>query len=56
MPVDTRGLRQEHVGKCLRLELFELTVCAAPEPPLRTNSIHGSRPKGSVYWVGFADI
>ena len=73
MPVDTRGLRQEHVGKCLRLELFkgeieevgvlELTVCAAPEPCcgityrlLRTNSIRGSRPKGSVYWVGFADI
>jgi hypothetical protein len=42
MPVDTRGLRQEHVGKHLRVELadgeidevnlLELTVCPEPEP------------------------
>jgi len=42
MPVDTRGLRQEHVGKRLRVELadgeidevnlLELTVCPEPEP------------------------
>jgi hypothetical protein len=42
MPVDTRGLRQEHVGKQLRVELadgeidevnlLELTVCPEPEP------------------------
>jgi hypothetical protein len=42
MPVDTRGLRQEHVGKRMRVELadgelleirlHELTVCAKPEP------------------------
>jgi hypothetical protein len=42
MPVDTRGLRQEHVGKRLRIELadgeideislLELTVCEEPEP------------------------
>jgi hypothetical protein len=42
MPVDTRGLHQEHVGKHLRLELsggeiadvnlLELTVCPEPEP------------------------
>jgi len=42
MPVDTRGLRQEHVGKRLRVEfaggeidevnLLELTICPEPEP------------------------
>ena len=42
MPVDTRGLRQEHFGKQLRVELadgeidevnlLELTVCPEPEP------------------------
>lgn len=42
MPVDTRGLQPEHVGKCLRVELahgefaeirlLELTICAEPEP------------------------
>lgn len=42
MPVDTRGLRPEHVGKRLRVELaggeveevnlLELTVCPEPEP------------------------
>jgi hypothetical protein len=42
MAVDTRGLRQEHVGKRLRValaggeidevDLLELTVCSEPEP------------------------
>jgi hypothetical protein len=42
MPVDTRGLKLEHVGKRMRVELTdgevleirlrELTVCAKPEP------------------------
>jgi hypothetical protein len=42
MPVDTRGLNNEHVGKRMHLELadgesldvrlHELTVCAEPEP------------------------
>jgi hypothetical protein len=42
MPVDTRGLLQEHVGKRLRIaledgktlevNLMELTVCEEPEP------------------------
>lgn len=42
MPVDTRGLGDEHIGKRLRLELrdghheevelLELTVCTKPEP------------------------
>ena len=42
MPVDTRGLREEHVGTRLRVELphghveeidlLELTVCQEPEP------------------------
>jgi hypothetical protein len=42
MPVDTRGLREEHVGKRLRIELgqgqieevnlLELTVCPELEP------------------------
>jgi hypothetical protein len=42
MPVDTRGLHHEHVGKRMRVELadgelleirlHELTVCAKPEP------------------------
>jgi hypothetical protein len=42
MPVDTRGLRQEHIGKRLRVELaggeinevdlLELTICDPPEP------------------------
>jgi hypothetical protein len=42
MPVNTRGLREEHVGKRLRIELplgrveevdlLELTVCQEPEP------------------------
>ncbi len=42
MPVDTRGLREEHVGTRLRIELphghveeidlLELTVCQEPEP------------------------
>ena len=42
MPVDTRGLTQEHVGKRLHVELaggesleirlHELTACAKPEP------------------------
>ena len=42
MPVDTRGLNQEHVGKRMQVELadgesleirlHELTVCASPEP------------------------
>jgi len=42
MPVDTRGLNQEHVGKRMRVELVdgesleirlhELTVCDKPEP------------------------
>jgi hypothetical protein len=42
MPVDTRGLQQEHVGKRLRVELaggevdevklLELTICEPPEP------------------------
>jgi hypothetical protein len=42
MPVDTRGLCDEHIGRRLQLELvdgrtelvqlLELTVCAEPEP------------------------
>ena len=42
MPVDTRGLNQEHVGKRMHLDLangesleirlHELTVCTKPEP------------------------
>ncbi len=42
MPVDTRGLNQDHLGKRMRVELadgewleirlHELTVCARPEP------------------------
>ena len=42
MPIDTRGLREEHVGKQLRVELtggevdeirlLELTTCEPPEP------------------------
>ncbi len=42
MPIDTRGLHQEHIGKRLRLELtggevdeiklLELTICEPPEP------------------------
>ncbi len=42
MPVDTRGLREEHIGKRLRVELasgevdeidlLELTICDPPEP------------------------
>ena len=42
MPIDTRGLRQEHIGKRLRVELaggvvdlvelLELTICEPPEP------------------------
>jgi hypothetical protein len=42
MPIDTRGLRQEHIGKQLRVELsggevdeiqlLELTICDPPEP------------------------
>jgi len=42
MPVDTRGLNLDHVGKRMRVELadgewleirlHELTVCARPEP------------------------
>jgi hypothetical protein len=42
MPVDTRGLHEEHVGMRLRIELphahvekidlLELTVCQEPEP------------------------
>ena len=42
MPVDTRGLTQDHLGKRIRVELadgesleirlHELTVCAKPEP------------------------
>jgi hypothetical protein len=42
MPINTHGLRQEHVGKHLRVELaggeideiklLELTICEPPEP------------------------
>ena len=42
MPMDTHGLRQEHVGKHLRLELasgevdeiklLDVTVCDPPQP------------------------
>ena len=42
MPLDTHGLRQEHVGKHMRLELrggevdeiklLDVTVCDPPEP------------------------
>ncbi len=42
MPVDTRGLSQEHVGQRLRvkfadgevdeIKLLELTICDPPEP------------------------
>ena len=42
MPIDTRGVHQEHVGKRLRvefaggevdeIELLELTICDPPEP------------------------
>jgi hypothetical protein len=42
MPIDTRGVHQEHVGKHLRVEfadgevdeikLLELTICEPPEP------------------------
>ncbi len=42
MPVDTRGLREEHIGKRLRvklaggeideIDLLELTICEPPEP------------------------
>ena len=42
MPVDTRGLQEQHVGKRLRIDLasgeiaeislLELTVCEEPEP------------------------
>jgi hypothetical protein len=42
MPIDTRGVRQEHVGKHLRIEfaggevdeikLLEVTICEPPEP------------------------
>jgi hypothetical protein len=42
MPVDTRGFRDDHIGKRLRVELqngevddinlLELTICEEPEP------------------------
>ena len=42
MPIDTRGLHHEHIGKQLRVELsdgevdeiklLELTICEPPEP------------------------
>jgi hypothetical protein len=42
MPVDTRGFKEGHIGKRMRVELasgesleirlHELTVCASPEP------------------------
>ena len=70
MPVDTRGLQQEHVGKRLRvifedgqteeIKLLDVTVCDEPEPccgiiyDLLKTS--GTRKVGATYWTGFGDI
>ncbi len=71
MPVDTRGLRQEHVGKRLRVELadgeidevnlLELTVCPEPEPCCGITYIlistnRSERDKGAAYWTAFSEI
>ena len=71
--VDTRGLNQRHVGKRMRVELadgelleirlYELTVCAKPEPCcgityilISTNRGAGAKEKGAAYWTGFGEI
>jgi hypothetical protein len=70
MPVDTRGLEQEHVGKRLRLilaageredvRLLEMTVCDEREPccgiVYDLLATNGTRTVGSTYWMGFDDI
>jgi hypothetical protein len=59
MPINTRGLRQEHVGKHLRLELaggevdeiklLDVTVCEPPEPccAIIYTMLSTNRPDGS---------
>jgi hypothetical protein len=70
MPVDTRGLRQEHVGKRLRvtfvdgqtedLRVQEVTVCDEHEPCCGITydliATNGTREVGATYWTGFGDI
>ena len=60
MPIPTRGLREQHVGKRLRIEL---TVCQEAEPCrgvtyrlLCANHHDQSKKEGLVYWVGSAGI
>ncbi len=59
MPVDTRGLQQEHLQKRLRVEfadgevdeikLLELTICEPPEPccGITYTLLHTNRLDGS---------
>jgi len=70
MPVDTHGLRQEHVGKRLRvtfadgrteeIKILDLTVCDEPEPccgiVYDVIARDGTRTVGATYWMGFGDI
>ena len=59
MPIDTRGMLQDHLGKRLRVEfadgqidevkLLELTICEPPEPccGITYTLLSANRPDGS---------
>ena len=69
MPVDTHGLRHEHVGQRLRvtfangqtdeIKLLDVTVCDEPEPCCGIMydlvSVGGSKKPGT-YWASFDDV
>ena len=70
MPVDTRGLQQEHVGKRLcvtfadgqteEIKVLDVTVCDEPEPccgiVYDLLETNGTRKAGATYWTGFGEI
>ena len=70
MPVDTHGLKHEHVGKRLRvtfadgrteeIKVLDVTVCDEPEPccgiVYDVIAADGVRNAGATCWAGFDDV
>ena len=70
MPVDTHGLRQEHVGKRLsvnfvdgrteEIKVLDVTICDEPEPCCGIIydriAANGTPKPRETYWAAFDDI
>ena len=70
MPVDTHGLRQEHVGKRLsvtfvdgrreEIKVLDVTICDEPEPCCGIIydriAAEGARKPRETHWAAFDDI